>query len=109
MASAAQNLQTAIAAVASVAGKLTAAGVERVYLFGPKAKGTDTPSSTWDFIVDLNRPISFNEYSAINNALLLGIKEADKPSASIYTTSPQYDRPSFTAYAVKSSKLVYPV
>lgn len=107
MGNAADNFAKASAAVASISEILKGCGVQDVYLYGPRAEGTDDPGATWDFIIDLSRPINKIEFQTIHKNLLTAVQVQDSPAAKIYTTSPQYDRPSFTKWAVKSSKLIF--
>jgi hypothetical protein len=109
MGNVADNLAKASAAAASVSELLKQSGVHSIYLFNRRAVGTDGPGASWDFMIDLTRPITPREQSVIVSSLQTAIRDQDNPAAKIYTTSPQYDRPSFTAWAQKSARLIFPV
>lgn len=104
---AAHNVLLATKAVNSIASVLKAGFVQDVYLYGSRAQGTSNPTSTWDFILDFWEHINSAQFFAINNALTAAIVSQAGQGQKIYVTSPQYDRESFTAWAMKSSKLIY--
>lgn len=103
----ADNISTAAAAATSIADILRSNGVQDIYLYGPRVRGDDTPASNWDFILDFSRPVSKREFFTITQGLTKAIRDLDGETAGTYFTSPQYDRPSFTKYAVKSSALIF--
>lgn len=104
---AASNLLMATNAVNAISGILGAGNVKDVYLYGSRARGRAIETSTWDFILDFSAPVTPRKFWAIYNGLLAAMQAQAGPGATIYVTSPQYDRPSFTKWAVKSSQLVY--
>jgi predicted nucleotidyltransferase len=102
------DLNTAAAAIATVGPVLQQSGVQDVYLYGPRARGNAKPGANWDFMLDFFRPISPNEFKAISQAMTGALQSQTGAASKIYLCSPQYDRPSFIAWVLPQTKLIYP-
>jgi predicted nucleotidyltransferase len=74
--------------------------VEKVMLFGSKARGDDDEESDIDLLVLTSQPVSWNERKAINNALYEIQMKYDTIISTLITTVTEWDEGTFSVLPI---------
>lgn len=104
MGNAAKNIAQAKAAANSIAGIIRQVGIFEIFIFNHRAVGQDKDDSDWwNFVVDFSRPVSPREYFLFRDSLHAALGGRSK----VHLTSPQYDRESYVASAMKTAVQIW--
>ncbi len=105
MGDAAQNIAQAKAAANSIADIIRRVGIYEIYLFNHRAVGLDKDDSDWwNFVIDFSRPVTSREYFLFRDSMHNALGGRSK----VHLTSPQYDRESYVADAMRTAQLIFP-